>query len=82
MHLVWSFKSYYLKLLIMPVMKSYNEMMVVVGKTAEILVSSNLHAICISTDFTSMHILVPPYTACDEYLIFPPKWTISKESNL
>ena len=66
----------------MPVMKSYNEMVVVVGKTAEILVSSNLHAICISTDFTSMHILVPPYTACDEYLIFPPKWTISEESNL
>ena len=62
-------------------MKSYNEMVVVVGKTAEILVSSNLHAICISTDFTSMHILVPPYTACDEYLIFPQKWTISKESN-
>ena len=81
-HLVWSFKSYYLKLLIMPVMKSYNKMMVVVGKTAEILVSPNLHAICISTDFTSMHVLVLPYTACDEYLIFPPKWTISEESNL
>ena len=59
-------------------MNSYNKMMVVVGKTAEIMVSPNLHAICNSTDFTSMHILVPPYTACNKYLIFSPKWTISK----
>ena len=42
------------ELLLMPDMKSYNEMMVVFGKTADIMVSPNLHATCITTDFTSM----------------------------